>query len=182
MVNTDFEKIRTYLAPHAMRLTKNKLDAEDLIQDTMLKAFKAIDKYDGVRCLNNWVHKIMVRTWLDTVRNRGRKVTTVSLNNPLQGDYEGDIFVDFPDDVNIENDVVAKSVAEELMRFLLINFKSNAAPFIMSEMQDIPYEEIAQKLNLKTGTVRSRIHRCRKQALAVIQANPSLRERFGVLA
>jgi len=182
MKTIDFEQVRTDLMPQAMRLTKNRTDAEDLMQDTLVKAVRFIDQYDPKRSLNNWVQKIMIRTWLDTVRERNRRIKAVSTDNPLQGEHEEPLYLDFASGTDIEKEVIDSMTGNELSEFLLSTFKKNAIPLIMSEVDDLDYEEIALALDTKVGTVRSRIHRCRKQAKAVIGSNPALMERFGVAA
>src|SRR5215831_7407171 len=68
----------------AYRLSGNRPDAEDLTQEAFYRAYRSFSDYEGDRPFENWIFRIVTRLYLDLLRNRRRRVKTVSYDNPLQ--------------------------------------------------------------------------------------------------
>jgi len=75
--HADFEQqVRPYLGqlyPAALRMTRNPADAEDLVQDTLTKAYTAFHQYTPGTNLRAWLHKILANTFINTCRKRTRE-------------------------------------------------------------------------------------------------------------
>src|ERR1700730_15154273 len=74
----------------AYRLTGNRTDAEDLTQEAYFRAFRSFEDYEGDRPFENWIFRIVTRLFLDLLRNRRRRVQTVSYDNSIPSEVGGD--------------------------------------------------------------------------------------------
>jgi RNA polymerase sigma-70 factor (ECF subfamily) len=140
----------------AYSLTSNREDANDLIQDTYLKAIIHKDKFDPATNLKAWIYTIMKNTFINKYR-KDVKVNTIIdstkdlyyLNNSSQSD------VVTPD---------SKYNHSELVRVIDNLEDEHRIPFQM-HFQGYKYKEIADTLNLSIGTVKSRIFFSRKKLM-----------------
>lgn len=146
-------KLSSSLKPFALKLTRDVDDANDLLQDTMVKAFTNKDKFTEGTNLKAWLYTIMKNTFITNYQRMVRRGTFVDTTDNLHYINSGDILVengafgDFAlDDINI-----AIEKLEEVYR----------VPFMM-HFRGFKYHEIAEKLNIPIGTVKNRIHIARK--------------------
>src|SRR6478609_8601577 len=70
----------------AYRLSGSRSDAEDLTQEAFFRAYRSFHDYEGDRPFENWIFRIVTRLFLDLLRNRRRRVKSVSYDTPLQRD------------------------------------------------------------------------------------------------
>jgi RNA polymerase sigma-70 factor (ECF subfamily) len=144
----------------AMRLTGNAAEAEDLLQETFLRAFRFFHRYDENLPFTSWVYRIMTNLHIDNVRRRSR-LKTVSIE---QSGSEGNQTWDLPDSRATADADVLESTLEEPLQ---LGLKSMTAEFrmavLLADVDGLSYEEIAEVMQTSVGTVRSRIHRGRKQ-------------------
>jgi RNA polymerase sigma-70 factor (ECF subfamily) len=149
----------------AYRLTGNAADAEDLVQDAFLRAYRFFDRYDRSMPFMNWFSRILTNLYIDEYRRRGR-LKTVSLDEPLQTEEgeEGPATLDLPDPgpspLEIAMDQEYVDAVHEGLQRLAPEFRTAV---ILADIQGHSYEEIAEIMGTSIGTVRSRIHRGRKQ-------------------
>jgi RNA polymerase sigma-70 factor (ECF subfamily) len=131
----------------AYRMTGNVHDAEDLVQETFLRAYRAFDRYRPGTNARAWLITILQRVRTDAFRRRQRRPATVELTG------EGP-------STPPPQDALA-SGGEELERAL----GSLAEPFrtavVLRDIEELSYAEIAEALKVPVGTVMSRIHRGR---------------------
>ena len=145
----------------AVYLTKNPSEAEDLVQDTFLKAYRNFEKYqEGTNC-RAWLYRIMTNTFLNNKRRSKRIDSFVSAEAP--GDYEA--YQNNPSllaKMDPEASFVSRNlspVVKEALSSLPEDFR---AAVILCDLQDFSYKEVAEILNCPTGTVMSRIYRGRQ--------------------
>ncbi len=148
----------------ALRLTHNQQEAEDLVQETMLKAFRFANTYQRGTNLRAWLFRILNTSAI----NRYRKQATHPTTTPLP---EGEEFYLYNRirDINgqelssgAEEEVLSQYLDEDVYRALNdlpINFRM---PIILADIEGLSYKEIAQALNIPIGTVMSRISRARR--------------------
>jgi len=139
----------------AYRMTRNAHDAEDLVQETMLRAYRAFDGYTPDTNIRAWLYTILHRVRTDAYRRSARSPHTVEL--PEQGPA-----------VPAPQEALARG-QEDIERALagLPEVFRNAV--VLRDVQDFTYDEIAKMLQVPIGTVMSRIHRGRallRQALS----------------
>ena len=148
------ERFESEALPHlkalyatAYRMTRNAHDAEDLVQETYLRAFRAFDRYQPGTNIRAWLFTILHRARTDGFRKQGRSPQTVE----LVGEGPG---------VAPAQDALA-SGAEEILRAMeaLPEVFRNAV--VLRDLEEFSYDEIARILEVPVGTVMSRIHRGR---------------------
>lgn len=163
----------------AYRLTGNAADAEDLTQEAFLRAYRFFDRYDPTMPFMNWISRIMTNLYIDEYRRR-KRLPTVSIEERFENEEgEESEQLDIPDPGPSPLDIAeanqyADAVQEGLMR-LAPEFRTAV---VLADVMGHSYEEIAEMMNTSIGTVRSRIHRGRKQLRDIIQKKyPELFER-----
>jgi RNA polymerase sigma-70 factor (ECF subfamily) len=148
----------------AYRLTGNHADAEDLTQESFLRAFRFFDRYNREMPFENWLYRIMSRVFIDELRKRP-KYKTQSLDQPLYtGDNgDADVMLEIPDlESNPEQMTLCDTLDEHLQRALNALPEEFRVAVILADIEGLSYEEIAETMNCSLGTVRSRLHRGRK--------------------
>ncbi|MEI7885514.1 MAG: sigma-70 family RNA polymerase sigma factor [Clostridia bacterium] len=138
----------------------NSEDAEDLAQETFLKAFRAIKMFRGDSSFKTWVLHIAANTCRDELRKK-KKATIVSLDAPVQT-QNGEMARQLSDNLaGPELDLEKKEtqwVVQEAINELNYEYKEI---LVLREFQGLSYGEIAQILNCTEGTVKSRLSRAR---------------------
>jgi RNA polymerase sigma-70 factor (ECF subfamily) len=132
----------------AFRLTRNSHDAEDLVQETFLRAFKGFDRYTPGTNVRAWLYTILHRVRTDAFRRAGRRPITVELID------EG------PAVPPAAQDALA-SGGEALARALDGLPEVFRIAVVLRDVEELSYAEISQALEIPIGTVMSRIHRGR---------------------
>ena len=143
-----------------LRMVRRREDAEDLTQETFVRMFRALDRYDPQRPFAAWLFTIASRLAIDHIRRR--KVSPISLTQREPGsDEEYDIEV--PDPGPTPDEVTSRTEeerrTEELIRSLPPHYR---IVVMLRHQRDMAYEEIAEALHLPLGTVKARIHRARE--------------------
>ena len=144
----------------ALRMTNNAADAEDLLQETFLKAFRFWDKYEQGTNIRAWLFRIMKNSYINRYRRESKEPETVDYDevknfyNTIRGESAD------PNDLqeaifgNLLDDDVTGAIAELPEDFRTV--------LILSDIEGLTYEEIADFADIPLGTVRSRLHRARK--------------------
>lgn len=135
---------RLYAA--AYRMTSNAADAEDLVQETMLRAYRAFDRLAPGTNAKAWLYTILERVRTDAFRKAGRRPSTVELED------------DGPAVTGRQDAILQGRDLEKALRGLPENFR---LAVVLRDVEDLSYEEIAAALQIPLGTVMSRIHRGR---------------------
>lgn len=149
----------------AYRLSGSRTDAEDLTQEAFLRAYRGFDRYQGDRPFENWIFRIVTRLYLDLRRRTNRRVHTVSFDAPLRpdGTDDGVYFESADSSPSPEARLVEQHFSPELEASLSALSPEQRSLILMADVQQIPYAEIAEKLNAPVGTIRSRLHRAHRQ-------------------
>ena len=163
----------------AYRLTGNAADAEDLVQEAFLRAYRFFERYDRSMPFMNWFSRILTNLYIDEYRRRGR-LRTVSIDEVYSGeDGEEGTTMDLPDTAP---DPLERALSNEYIHAIHEGLQNLSPEFriavILADLEGHSYEEIAEITKTSIGTVRSRIHRGRKQLRDYIQKrHPNLFER-----
>ncbi|MDQ1681904.1 MAG: hypothetical protein QOC60_630 [Frankiaceae bacterium] len=143
----------------AYRLTGNKHDAEDLTQEVFVRVFRSLDSYTP-GTFEGWIHRITTNLFLDLVRRRAR-IRFDALPDDAERVSSGERTpAERYDDGLFDADVQAALDA------LAPEFR---AAVVLCDIEGLSYEEIADVLGIKLGTVRSRIHRGRTSLRSALQ-------------
>jgi RNA polymerase sigma-70 factor (ECF subfamily) len=147
----------------AYELTRNASDAEDLVQETYLKAWKGFDSYAVDKPFLNWLLRIMQRAYLDSRRRanpirRAESLQAIALN--LDGEIQE---LAIPDPSPIASDeILFEEYQDQLARSLSLIPEIYATAIRQCDLEGMSYHEIAEAQNSTIGTIRSRIHRGRR--------------------
>lgn len=146
----------------AYRMTRNSEDAEDLVQETYLKAYKYYDKFEEGTNFKAWLFKIMKNTFINNYRKKQQK--------PPQSDF-ADIEESFETQINQDWGRRAKDPEEELLENVLDEDLQRAMDelppdyrmvVLLADLESFSYKEIADILEVPVGTVMSRLYRGRR--------------------
>ncbi len=164
----DFPEQAMQYAPQlysaAMRLTRNSADAEDLVQDTYLRAWRSYETFQQGTNLRAWLYRILTNNFINKYRAKQRRPDETGMDN-IEDLYlykrlstldsalgnrsaEDTMFEMFTDDE-------VKQALEDLPE----NFR---IPVLLADVEGFAYKEIAEMLDIPVGTVMSRLHRGRK--------------------
>lgn len=139
----------------AYRLTGNAHDAEDLVQDTFLRAYRAFDSFTPGTHIRAWLFTILHRTRTDAFRRAGRRPQTIDVEDCEPG-------------VAPTQDLLTRG-GDAIQRALQALPETFRAAVVLRDVHELSYDEIARVLQVPIGTVMSRIHRGRallRQSLA----------------
>ncbi len=146
----------------ALRMTRNSSDAEDLVQDTYVRAYRGFGTFSDGTNLRAWLFRILTNTFINTYRAKQRRpqeteladVEDLYLYRRISGvevaaqSAEDTLFDLFTDDE-------VKKALEELPEAFRL-------PVLLADVEQFSYKEIAEMLDIPIGTVMSRLHRGRK--------------------
>lgn len=147
-------KVSKSLRPFALRLTKDSEDANDLLQDTLLKAFTNRDKYADGTNLKAWLYTIMKNTFITNYQRMVRKNTFIDTSENLH--YINSM------ESSTDNGAYSTFAMNDINRAVEGLEDAYRTPFLM-HFRGFKYHEIAHKLNIPIGTVKNRIHIARKE-------------------
>lgn len=146
----------------ARKLTGDYSTAEDLTQDTFLKAFRAFDRFDGDTRCRAWLKKIMLNTYIN-MYNRKQKVLFFNRDNGELSEFPGRREDDYPHGDELNEEKILRNFVCDEIRFSLLSLPPEyRETVILYDMLGYPYREIADMLSLPIGTVKSRLFRGRK--------------------
>jgi RNA polymerase sigma-70 factor (ECF subfamily) len=146
----------------ALRLTKNDRDAEDLVQDTVMRAFRFFDKFERGTNIKAWLFKILTNTFINNYRRRvkERSVVDGSERETVQDRFMSRDATDFAQ--NPEQFLFDRLLSDDVLHAideLPLDFRMTV---ILADIQEFSYKEIAEVLDCPVGTVMSRLYRGRK--------------------
>ena len=142
-----------------LRLTSDPNDAEDLVQDTIVKAYRFFSSYEKGTNAKAWLFRILKNSYINNYRKKSKK--------PQQVDY--DEVSTFYETIRAER-TDTSDLEDKMFRELIDDKLSNALDnipedfrtvVVLCDVEDFTYEEIANMLDVPIGTIRSRLHRGR---------------------
>ncbi len=164
----DFEKDAMEFVPQlysaALRMTRNPADAEDVVQETFLKAYRAYHTFQAGTNLKAWLYRILTNTYINRYRKQVRRPNEVDFGEVEDlylykrlGSAESGRASRSAEDEVLEQfvDADVKEAVEELPEHFRM-------PVLLADVEGFSYKEIAEILDVPIGTVMSRLHRGRK--------------------
>jgi RNA polymerase sigma-70 factor (ECF subfamily) len=158
---------------HAMlyKMAPDWNDTADLAQEAFIRIWRGIDKLQNPKAFKSWMGQIVTNLFYDELRKRPRQTIIMSLDAPIGGEDEGDSpsrdIADpaaGPDELYDRKDT--KKTVEAAIATLPRQFRT---AIILREVNDLPYEEIAQITQTDIGTVKSRISRARTKVQNILR-------------
>jgi RNA polymerase sigma-70 factor (ECF subfamily) len=148
----------------ALRMTRNPADAEDLVQETYLKAYRAFHTFQEGTNLKAWLYRILTNTYINLYRSKKRRPDETDL------DEVEDLYL-YRRLGGLEGATAGRSAEEELLDQLTDSEVKEALEslpeqfrmaVLLADVEGFAYKEIAEILDIPIGTVMSRLHRGRK--------------------
>ena len=144
----------------AYRLTGCAAEAEDLAQEAYVRAFRFFGRYDDSLPFTSWLFRIMTNAHIDMLRRKGKLKTT-----SLQVDSsDNQVTREIPDTESMPDRILVRDSLNDHIQAAVNSMTTEFKhAVILADIEGLAYEEIAELMNTSVGTVRSRIHRGRKQ-------------------
>jgi RNA polymerase sigma-70 factor, ECF subfamily len=163
-LHRDFEKQAVphmgILYNYALRMTGNADDAEDLLQDTFMKAYRFWDKFEQGTNMRAWLFRIMKNTYINLYRKEVKEPDKVDYED-IQN-YYNTIRDDSTDPNDLQQKLFGQLLDDEISKALESLPEDFRTVVILCDIEGLTYEEIAEFVQCPVGTVRSRLHRGRK--------------------
>lgn len=137
----------------ARQLTSTDADAEDLLQDTMLKAYSAYRSYETDTHLRAWLIRIMRNTWIDQYRRRQRRPTECLTDNVDDWEYSASVRLS-----SVEHDTADTWAIRQAFSVLPENLRR---ALYFAYVEGLTYEQVAHLEQIPRGAVTSRLHRAK---------------------
>jgi RNA polymerase sigma-70 factor (ECF subfamily) len=148
----------------ALRMTGDSDDANDLVQDTFLKAFRFFDKFEkGTNC-KAWLFRILKNTFINTYRKKTKEPDKVDYED-VENFYES-VKPSSTDSAHLEKEIYDNLLDDEISSAIASLPDDFKTVIILSDIEGFTYDEIADFVDVPVGTVRSRLHRARKMLFA----------------
>ena len=151
-----------------LRMVRSPAVAEDLAQETLIKAYRAIATFDRSRKFSSWLFKIAHNTAIDQLR-KSRPLTV-----PFETDEEDRLdplgLLAAPESQSPEARARGRDLAEALQEALMELRPDYREVILLRFQQGLPDDEIAEILELPLGTVKTHLHRARKQLATALRA------------
>jgi len=142
--------------------------AEDVAQETFLRAYKSAARYRQISKFSTWLYTIALNLCRNELRRR--KFKTYSLEGIAERDEDSKIRMDIPDEKTQPDLEMERREAGTLVRQALESLPEKfRAPLVLRDIQELTYEEISEILNLPEGTVKSRINRGRMRVKEILR-------------
>ena len=155
----------------AYRMTGNHADADDLTQESFLRAYRFFDRYNRDMPFENWLYRIMSRVYIDEIRKKP-KFRAQSLDQPISvGAFgEGDVLLEIPDLASNPEVLLLTDQLDDYLQQALASLPQEfRIAVVLADVEGLSYEEIADAMQCSLGTVRSRLHRGRKMLRQKVQ-------------
>ncbi len=141
------------------RLTLDEDDANDLVQETYMKAYRFFDSYEQGTNAKAWLFRILKNSFINDFRKKSKEPAKVDYQE-IETYYNSDDF-----DETITTDLRSETVQDMLGDEIATALNTLAVDFrtviVLCDLEGFTYEEMAKILNIPIGTVRSRLHRAR---------------------
>ncbi len=162
----DFERevlpLARQLYAHALRLTRRPVDAEDVLQESYLKAYRAYDSFEEGTNLRAWMYRIVTNTYINKYRKQQRRPSEVELADV------GDMYLYRRlqsvggSAVSAEREALDSLIDDRIREAIDALPENFRLPVLLADAEGFAYKEIAEILDVPIGTVMSRLHRGRK--------------------
>jgi RNA polymerase sigma-70 factor, ECF subfamily len=150
------------LYPAALRMTRNPSDAEDLIQETLARAYVAFHQFQPGTNLSAWLYRILANTFINT-RRKARREPAQSLFSELGETQVPEVLLSSQSARSAEEEAMERMADSEVFRALRDLPEGFSTTIYLADVEGYPYKEIAEIMGTPVGTVMSRLHRGRER-------------------
>ena len=150
----------------AARLTRDRDDALDVVQEVYLRAYKGLIDYRGEARFTTWLHRITINCASTLLARRRR-----DLHDPIQRDV-----IDMSDEYHPERRVEESEISDDLRRALEELPPNLRSVLVLSDVYDLSHQKIGKQLGISATAVKVRLHRSRKRIRQAIETKHRTRE------
>ncbi|MFC1733046.1 RNA polymerase sigma factor [candidate division KSB1 bacterium] len=163
------KKYRGAIYSLVLKMVKNKEEADDLVQETFIKAFGALSSFNAEFAFSTWLFKIASNNCIDYLRKK--RLQTLSLDKPVES-KDGQVTKEFADPiVNPEMQLIQTEKSSIIDVAIESLPKKYRIVIVMRHKEEKSYEEIAKILCIPLGTVKARIFRAREKLKKYLKDN-----------
>jgi RNA polymerase sigma-70 factor (ECF subfamily) len=158
----------------AFRLAGQQQDAEDLVQDVVVKLYPRLEELEGIEQLRPWLNRVLYRHFIDQVRRLGRRA-----DRPVSDVAEPERQATFLDSYAADVPELAEQISSERLKPVMDSVIQELSPdmrtlMLLHDVDGWSQEDIAGVLEIPVGTVKSRVHRCRASLKKKLLERPEL--------
>ena len=146
----------------ALRMTRNPADAEDLVQDTTLRAYRGFSTFQEGTNLKAWLYRILTNSFINTYRKKQREPKTAEGPDDIDEWYLFDRLGSRSTEPSAEEDVLDRIPDADVKAALESLSENFRLAVLLADVEGFSYKEIAEIMDVPIGTVMSRLHRGRK--------------------
>ncbi len=146
----------------AYNMTGHKEDAEDMVQEVFVKAYRSLDGFKGDSSFYTWIYRIAVNRTINFLKKRKRKAGDVSLDDVDQAIERDPAFVELRTRETPVRDITISELQKKLNAALQTLSEKHRSVVVMHDIQGMPHEEIARIMKCSVGTIRSRLFYARQ--------------------
>lgn len=139
-----------------MRVMRNRDSALDATQDTFLTVFRKVDQFRGESAFSTWLYRVAMNTCYDSLRRAKRKAA-----DPLPETHD-------PPDTSVDDDLGAVELRPDLTTALAALAPEFRSAIVLVDVEGLPLAEVAEILEVAEGTIKSRLHRGRRQLAGIL--------------
>lgn len=153
----------------ALRMTKNPADAEDLVQETFMKAYQAFGSFTEGTNLKAWLYRIMTNLYISNYRKKQRQPFQASADELTDGQWLDSTQHRSGGLESAEVEALKNLPNQEIVAAMNALPEDYRMVVYYADVEDLPYKDIAEIMGTPLGTVMSRLHRGRKQLRAALK-------------
>ncbi len=147
----------------ALRMTRHPADAEDLIQETMLRAYRSFDRFEAGTNLKAWLFRIMTNAYINTYRKKQREPQKISTEDVQDFDLYQELKLHDPQFSQTPESIVLDRLLDSHIVDAIDDLPEQfRLAVVLSDVEGFSYAEMAEIMDVPMGTVMSRLHRGRK--------------------
>ncbi len=143
----------------ALKLTGNENDAEDLVQDTIVKAFRFFSSYEKGTNAKGWLFRIMKNSYINSYRKSARQPPSVDYDE-IEPYYET-IRSEQSNTTDLESNMYGEMMGDNISAALSKLPEDFRTVVLLCDVEGFSYEEVSNMMDVPIGTIRSRLHRGR---------------------
>lgn len=152
------EKYKNPLFATILRMTRNQQDAEDLVQESFIKIYHQLGKFNGKGSFSSWMYRVAINHCLDEFRKKRYKMEQVEINEVHAKDFQHPEVTYLKKEKNRQLEKLIGRLPEDERLILLLRY-----------VNELSYKEISELMNVSLATVRNKLHRGKKKLRKTMQ-------------